>query len=241
MTKLPGDPTTEIVKELVGQLPVKEAYRDALSPGMKQTGGLVEDLTKTVRLALFPFQIAAAYQDKFASFLKRSVAEVAEPQRIPPPNQILGPVLEGIRYENDGSLLWEMFSHLLSNSMDEKSAQLAHPAFPALIRQLAPDEALMLKAMSKGPNGAGEITAKLKTDVEKVLTINDLRLVDADANPVKLQFHESLELYLFHLNALNLIQQTADSVELNAEPKSVFKLSPLGQHFMRAVTRSKEA
>ncbi|MDM9645515.1 hypothetical protein [Rhizobium sp. S163] len=42
------DLTTGIVKELIGQLPIKDAYNDAMSSGMKQSGRHFEDIAKTV-------------------------------------------------------------------------------------------------------------------------------------------------------------------------------------------------
>lgn len=54
------DFTTAVATELVKQLPVKDAYSDVMSPGAKQVGGAIEDITKTLRLALAPFQVGAA-------------------------------------------------------------------------------------------------------------------------------------------------------------------------------------
>lgn len=231
-----GDPATEIAKEIAGQLPVKEAYSDALSPSMKQFGQLIEDMAKTVRLALYPIQVAAAYQDKFAGFLKRSISNVSEEERIPPPKQILGPVLEGIKYEEEEGILWEMFSNLLSNSMDKRGAKLAHPAFPSLIKQLAPDEAKLLRTISGQPGQTAKIRAELFTNPEGDVTIGDWAIVDDKLKRNELLFPESFDLYFFHLTALNLIQQQVSGSETNQVYD--FALSPLGKHFMSAVTRS---
>jgi hypothetical protein len=81
------------------QLPVKDIYKDAIAPAATQTGELAEDLIKALRLALAPVQFLAALQDRYRSFLKNSVARVPVQRRIDPPPQILGPVLEGVRYD----------------------------------------------------------------------------------------------------------------------------------------------
>jgi hypothetical protein len=44
-------------------------------------------------------------------------------------------------FEPEGTQIEEMFSQLLSRSMDSERAGEAHPAFPIIIRQLSSDEA----------------------------------------------------------------------------------------------------
>ncbi|WP_172717036.1 hypothetical protein [Neorhizobium sp. T6_25] len=56
------DLATAVATELAKQIPIKDAYSDALSPGMKQTGAAIEDITKTLRLALAPFQVGADFK-----------------------------------------------------------------------------------------------------------------------------------------------------------------------------------
>lgn len=120
---------------------MKQVYKEALSPAVKEAGKFLADVAKTIRLALAPFQLGAAYQDRLARFLREAVARVPEQKRIAPAPQILGPVLEGIRYEADDGPIDKMFSELLSRAVDEDRADEAHPAYPHIIRQLSPDEA----------------------------------------------------------------------------------------------------
>lgn len=53
--------------KVVNSQVANRAYDDALSPAMRQVGGLSEDLLKTFRLFTAPLQLAAAYHDRFAS------------------------------------------------------------------------------------------------------------------------------------------------------------------------------
>lgn len=142
-----ADPTIEFAKEVAKQLPVKQIYDDGLSPALKQTGQFLTDLTKVVQLALAPIQFAAAYQDRVRAFIDRAVRPVPEEKRIAPPPQILGPVLEGIRYEPSDTPIDTMFQNLLSSSMDSERVMAAHPAFPMIIKQLSSDEAQILVIM----------------------------------------------------------------------------------------------
>ena len=146
-----GNPVVEFAREVAQQLPVQQAYNEAASPAVKQAGEFFEDLVKTVRLALAPIQFLAAYQDRVRHFIDRSVRVVPEAQRVPPAPQILGPVLEGIRYEPEDTPIDKMFSSLLTASMDSKRVGDAHPAFPQIIRQLSSDEAILLKRLGEKP------------------------------------------------------------------------------------------
>jgi hypothetical protein len=146
-SEVPKDPTTAFAEELAKQLPVKAIYDDTAKPAAKQLGQIAQDLLKTIQLALAPLQFAGAYQDRLRAFLDRSVRAVPEKHRVSPPPQILGPIVEGIRYEPEGTPLDEMFSRLLSSSMDDARLDQAHPAYPAILRQLSSDEARILKLL----------------------------------------------------------------------------------------------
>ena len=145
------DPIQKAAEALAKQLPVKELYVDALSPAAKEAGHLFTDIVKTLRLALVPFQFAGAAQDRVASFIKRSVKRVPKHNRISPAPQILGPTIEGIRYEVEESAIDQMFSELLSRSMDSGRVDEAHPAYPLIIKQLSSDQAVILTLLKGKP------------------------------------------------------------------------------------------
>src|SRR6202020_280213 len=131
---------TAFAKELADKFPVGEA----LTPAAPQTGLILSDIVKTLHLALVPFQLLGAYQDRLRSFIDNSVRRVPEEKRISPAPQILGPVIEGIRYEPEGTPIDEMFSELLSRSMDKARGEEDHPAYPMIIKQLSADEVKIL-------------------------------------------------------------------------------------------------
>jgi hypothetical protein len=142
-----SDPITKLAKELAGKLPVEAAYKEILSPGAEQTGQIVSDIIKAIHLALAPFQFLGAYQDRLRNFIDNSVRRVPEGKRVPPASQILGPIIEGIRYEPEGTPIDAMFSELLSRSMDHDRVHEAHPSYPFIIKQLSADEARILASL----------------------------------------------------------------------------------------------
>jgi hypothetical protein len=215
---------TEFAKELAKQLPVKEA----LSAPARQTGQILEDLVKTIQLALVPFQLAGALQDRLRHFIDRAIRPVPEEQRISPAPQILGPIIEAIRYEPEGTDLDQMFSALLSTSMDQFRVADGHPAFPGIIRAISPDEAKILKSLQ---------TARIKLDIKHGPSPNFRPYAVFKTTPVSgLAFESNFLVYLDHLEQLGLVSTGRQLVTARE-----IDLTPWGRLFMRAVTPSREA
>jgi Abortive infection alpha len=139
------DLATAVATKLVKQVPIKEVYKDGLSPAVRETGSVLADFVKTIRLALAPLQFTAALQDRYVRFLDRSVRQIPEDRRILPAPQIVGPILEAIKYEPEDTLISNMYNEVLSRAFDRDRAEDAHPAYAPLIKQLSVDEAIILK------------------------------------------------------------------------------------------------
>lgn len=130
-------------------LPVKEFYNDTLSPSMKQIGSMLENALKTARFLWAPFDIGAAFQDKYQRYLKRISEKVPEDKLIEGHPQIVVPVFQGLMLSYEKSLLSEMFLSLLTNALSSDRQNLSHPAFPIIINQLSHDEAVILYYIKK--------------------------------------------------------------------------------------------
>jgi Abortive infection alpha len=143
---------------------------------------------------------------------------------------VLGPVLEGIRYEAEDTPIDEMFSQLLSRALDSGRVNEAHPAYPILIKQLSPDEAIILSKL---------YDAKYVGPVK----------IEADALPRDgLAFPENVPFYFEHLNQLGLagIFQQGNQEPLYDGPpitkqigvrvRSNYRLTDFGRRFIKACT-----
>lgn len=80
------------------------------------------------------------------------LADIPEERRQPAPATIAAPA--ALHYallgeSDDVADLREMFENLLASSMDSNTAAGTHPAFAAMISQLTPDEARILKSMDR--------------------------------------------------------------------------------------------
>ena len=234
------DLAAEIAEELVRQIPVKDVYEDVASPAAKQAGALLEDAIKVLRLALFPLQYASALQDRYKAFLDKSIRRVPEDNRVPPAPQIIGPVLEGIRYEPEGTPIDEMFSQLLSRSMDRDKSNLAHPAFPLIVKQISSDEAKILKILS----GAQYFIVYTSTFNPSTHLFSE-RNIETDELPKNdLIFPQDIPFYMDHLYQLGIagIFQDGNQTAIYSEHGkqsgtriiSKYKLTEIGNRFVAA-------
>lgn len=234
------DELDDIVAAVLKNLPV-EIYRDAGKPAGKEIGKLGEDMIKAVRLALFPVQIVAAYQDRFENFVNTSIRKVPPERLIPPPAQIIGPVLEGIRYEPSDTPIDQLFSDLLSSSMDKENVDKAHPSYPLIIRQLSSDEAIILKTLHEQKEPAYEFVKTFR--FENGRSFDDK--IEKDEYPKEvLTFPQNLGFYINHLSQLGLAgiyeyNQTPiydENTKMQSGSRAFCKylLTDLGQRFMDA-------
>jgi hypothetical protein len=181
-------------------IPVDKVYEDALSPAMKQIGKSLESVAKTSRFLLAPIDYLAAQHDRWERYLKKVSEKVKDENLIEGHPQIVIPTLEGLSLTYENTLLSELFINLLANSIDKTKQDLAHPAFPNIIKQLSHDEAVILYFLKKK-------TYKLKRqsdlNAEGTLFIKTTTL--EEAFPLnKLQYPNHIWLYNNHLNSLNL-------------------------------------
>ena len=95
-------------------LPITELYKDLVQPSARQMGQGLESVAKTGRFVLAPFEYLGNLHDRYLSFLERlhEKVEGKKLQEVPP--QLSGPVLEGLRFLEEDSLLTEMFINILA-------------------------------------------------------------------------------------------------------------------------------
>ncbi|MGY4371103.1 hypothetical protein ACVW1A_007168 [Bradyrhizobium sp. LB1.3] len=232
------DLTVAVATEIAKQLPVK----DVLSPPARQAGEIFQDIVKTVQLALAPIQLAGALQDRLRHFIDNSIRKVPEGNRVSPAPQILGPTIEAIRYEPEGTEIDAMFSELLSASMDDRRVKDAHPAFATIIRSLSPDEAKLLKAIAIKP-----IRQTFTQALDPVNNLFAPAVIESLEVPPGLAFPENARAILAHLVQLGLTGEEPQ-VGKPAEPLYTsgrqtglrmhiqFHLTIWGRQFMRAAT-----
>ncbi len=138
--------TIDAMTGLAKALPI---YDDAIQPAAKEIGKSLATVTKTVNIALAPIKALVWGYEKIEDYLTKRVSEklkdVPEENIITPPPHIAGPAVEAMRFTGNNEHLRELYASLLSVSMNKDISEKAHPSFVEVIKNLATNEAIILK------------------------------------------------------------------------------------------------
>lgn len=131
-----------------------KVYDDTVSPISKEVGGFfgaVAGFFNNVvaaplhRLnAKFKIKTEAYINNLYEQYLKIPEENLQEPAV-----NIVGPVLESLKYEIDEDELCAMFTNLLLSAMDNRVSGKCHPAYAKIITQMSSTDALVLKKLYK--------------------------------------------------------------------------------------------
>jgi hypothetical protein len=141
------DSTINTIAEIVQAIPL---YDDALKPAVKQMGQSLETVTRTINMALSPLRGLVWGYEHIESWLTLKLAEKFKkiaPEKITTPSpQIAGPAIESLRYVANNFELRDLYANLFATAMNIDTMNNAHPGYNDILRNLIPDEAILLKA-----------------------------------------------------------------------------------------------
>ena len=141
--------TGKDIADVLDSKTVQKIYDDVLSTPAKETGKMLTDVVKTLRLICAPLQLTAGFKDRLEGWTERFGRKIPEERLQPVPARLGGPVIQELKYLDDGDDITEMYLHLLNKAMDKETEDVAHPAFAKLIGFLSSDEVLMLHLLGK--------------------------------------------------------------------------------------------
>jgi hypothetical protein len=124
-----------------------EIYKDMFQPAARVTGSVLEDFARTLNRSGLEF--GAEGREHVRRLIERAKLGVPDARLALPPPPILGRIVESIRYEPEGTPLYEMFERLLASSMDSERIHLVHPSFAVILGHLCSDEVRILEGLSK--------------------------------------------------------------------------------------------
>jgi hypothetical protein len=136
LARMPAD-----LFKLLGLDIVGKAYEDLVHPLAAEVGKLIAT----------PLRVVNIYGDRVVAMATEAAKAVPPERQIPALPSIAGPILENVKYLEEGNPLLDLYQKLLTQLIDRDGVANAHPAFPSVIQQLSPDEAWFLFCMSKGP------------------------------------------------------------------------------------------
>jgi len=198
----------EVAKEVVVPF-----YNDALSPLSKEVGKGLESVARMANAGIFLAEDCVQALTSVMRLTAQQLMCIPEERLSIEKPRVAAKVIEEARYAINEPEVQEMFANLLAASMDKERANLAHPAFIEVIRQLDPDEAKILKYMNRlggkaptlkftqysGPElpvGSEFAYSTVELQTEHVNLICE----DADCNHV-----ENEAIYLANLKRLDII------------------------------------
>jgi hypothetical protein len=128
------------------------------------------------------------FEDTFPEEMGAKVADIPDENLITPPASIAVPALQGLSYTFEEPNLKEMYLNLLATASDDRQADQAHPAFAEIIKQLTPNETLVLNAALALP---ATVIVRIKHELSdppgsyRVMMSNLLPLADVTTRQAK--------------------------------------------------------
>jgi hypothetical protein len=129
-----------------------EVYKDAMSPVVKPIGEILGFLPRTIKLALSGWEkwlINGEESLKLtAEAIKEKVQQIPKEKLVEPEPYVAIPAIQQISYCQNSAELRDLYANLLTSSMNVDKKWQVHPSFVDIIKQLNPDEAKYLKALT---------------------------------------------------------------------------------------------
>ncbi len=112
-------------------------------------------ITQTINNALLPlaavnfaFEKARKYfAERFDQDLQEKAASIPPEELIEPKASVAGPALQGLAFAHEEEDLKDLFLELLAAAMDKRKANVVHPAFVDIVKQLEAQETRHLKVI----------------------------------------------------------------------------------------------
>lgn len=140
---------TEVAKEIS-----KEVYNDGLKPATTQTGEILGTVVGFFNnVVLFPLKkINMTYLSKlemFAHELAEKISDIPSEKLIEPKMNVLGPIVEALKYNYDEKELKQMFLNLLASGMNIDKRNMVHPAYVDIIKSMDGFDAVIFKRFAE--------------------------------------------------------------------------------------------
>lgn len=128
-------------------------YEDALQPTVQETGKILALIPQTIEAALLPLRkwnVEREYKFAETKKLLEHKLENIDPEKIVTPESYVAvPAIQAISYSMDSEELRNLYANLLAKAMNSDTKDHVHPSFVEIIKQMSPDDALILKEISK--------------------------------------------------------------------------------------------
>lgn len=201
-----------------------KAYDDIVHPAAQEVGKALGHAGRFFQTVMKGFSVASESIDKKWDKLLRKTEETIESippeRRIEPSLGVLQPIIAGAWGALDSELVQGLFLNLLKTSMDMSTKSKAFPVHGELIKQLSPDEALILVYLSNTGKYHLVLNAKsCNRDHEGTFNIVKEKISFLPTT-IKLKYPENSPIYLDNLERSGLIK--IDFLQ-HASPEDLYK------------------
>lgn len=201
-----NDINQDIAKELVAQTAGK-TYEDIAHPTAHATGQIISFIPRTIKVWLGKWEkwiMNGEYAIRETEMLlAEKLKHIPEDKIVEPEPYVAVPALQQLSYSLDSEELRELYANLLASSMNIDKKGEVHPAFVDIIKQLAPDEAKLLKYFSS-QEVIPAIEIQLKSESGKGYTVLDK--LDLHIPGGVLDVYDNYRVYVENLCRLQLIE-----------------------------------
>lgn len=253
-----SDTKDKLIEQAGGVL--EKTYDDIVHPSAKSIGNTLSLVPRTVGVWLGKWEkwvingeesiklTAAAVQEKASKIPEEKLTE--------PESYVAIPAIQQLSYCYDSKELREMYANLLVSSMNTDTKYQVHPSFVDIIKQLTPDEAKLLKKLSKGdsfplidvmmmiPSGGYQVRVHNFTNISEDVcdcpsnvfayldNFERLKLIDIknDEFLTNDDFYKPLE---NHAAIQRIVSQTLPEGYSHKIEHGIFKLTAFGREFIK--------
>ena len=131
---------------------LEKAYDDLVHPTAKSAGNTISLIPRTIGVWLSKWEKWVINGEESirltAQAVQEKVSNIPQEKLTEPEPYVAIPAVQQLSYCYDSNELRELYANLLVSSMNSDKKKEVHPAFVDIIKQLAPDEARLLKLIS---------------------------------------------------------------------------------------------
>lgn len=239
---------------------LEKAYDDALKQPLKSSSNVLSTVFDFFHnTVLYPMQKYNLYAENklnnYACELQERAQSIPEENLVSPRVNILGPTVEGLKYNLDEDYIKEMFTNILISDMDSRKQSKVLPSYVEIVKQLNKNDAEMLKFF-KEKNIKEDPIVKLKYNFVNggfIYASNNIGLIYNNEDIIldaivldnlvrlrliELNFNEYRNNILIYEKAFEKIQQRDEFKNLGPNikdlgfSKGLIKLTDFGQNFI---------
>lgn len=167
-------------------------------------------------------KIKYAYKlEVFKKQLEDSINQIPDDKKVEPSVQTTAQALENSKYCIEQDNLREMFTALISNSMNADFQKDAHPSFAEILKQMSPLDAEVIKVFKNSPlNGLPICRYQISEKNGYIILLENVFIDYFTPNL------EACSIAISSLSRLGLLKITYDDILLNKEAYSGFEEHP---------------